>query len=124
MFQREDAFTIHHERSLNLFTALKLDQSFLMSDPDEWEARADFYTVKERVAAVFFFFFAITPRWSRPLTTSLHRTRSCAILSTSDQLRPAVFISVSTVLHHAASLMDPAFLPLLELWKQVPPVPS
>ena len=36
----------------------------------------------------------------RPLTTSLHRTRSCAILSTSDQLRPAVFISVSTVLFH------------------------
>jgi hypothetical protein len=40
------------KRSMNLFTALKLDQSFLSSDPDVWEARDDFKIAKQTVAAV------------------------------------------------------------------------
>jgi len=40
------------KRSLNLFTALKLDQTFLSTDPDVWEARDDFTKAKRTVAAV------------------------------------------------------------------------
>lgn len=40
------------KRSMNLFMALKLDQSFVSSDPNVWEARADFQIAKETVAAL------------------------------------------------------------------------
>ena len=49
---REDAFTIHHQKIAELMTAQKLDQSFPMADPDEWEVRADFNSAKQIVAAV------------------------------------------------------------------------
>jgi len=39
-------------RSHNLFTALKLEQGFLSTDPDAWEAREDFKTDKQTVVAV------------------------------------------------------------------------
>jgi len=40
------------KKSLNLFTALKLEQGFLSTDPDVWEAREDFKTATQTVAAV------------------------------------------------------------------------
>jgi len=40
------------KKSLNLFTALKLEQGFLSTDPDAWEAREFFKTAKQTVAAV------------------------------------------------------------------------
>jgi len=41
-----NAVTVYHfitKKSLNLFTALTLEQGFLSTDPDAWEARKDFY---------------------------------------------------------------------------------
>jgi len=38
------------KKSLNLFTALKLEQGFLSTDTDAWEAREDFKTAKQTVA--------------------------------------------------------------------------
>ena len=40
------------KKSLKLFTALKLEQGFLSTDPDAWKARGDFKTAKQTVVAV------------------------------------------------------------------------
>ena len=40
------------KKSHNLFTALKLEQGFLSTDPDAWEPREDFKTAKQTVVAV------------------------------------------------------------------------
>jgi len=40
------------KRSLNLFTALKLDCSFLSTDPNVWDARDDFKVAKQTVMAL------------------------------------------------------------------------
>ena len=39
-----------NKKLLNLFTALKLEQDFLSTDPDSWKAREDFKTAKQTVA--------------------------------------------------------------------------
>ena len=40
------------ERSLNLFTALKIDRSFLSTDPDEWAEATEYLNVRRTVSAV------------------------------------------------------------------------
>ena len=40
-----------NKKLLNLFTALKLEQDFLSTDPDSWKAREDFKTAKQTVDA-------------------------------------------------------------------------
>jgi len=40
------------KKSLNLSAALKLERSFLLTDPDAWKAREDFKTAQQTVAAV------------------------------------------------------------------------
>jgi hypothetical protein len=40
------------QRSLNLFTALKLGQDFLSSDPETWNSREDYQHAKDTVAAL------------------------------------------------------------------------
>ena len=37
---------------MNLFMALKLDRSFLLTDPDDWVARDDFKMAKRTVIAL------------------------------------------------------------------------
>ena len=51
-FQKTTLSEFTTKRSLNLFTALKLNKDFLSADPEIWDSREDFNVEKKKVAAL------------------------------------------------------------------------